>query len=1054
MHYSYKSFNYTYVLILAIYMLSLYTEHLTTEDDKQKYKENLIKKYDELEIPYGDNFFECVSSQYVSLLLVKVDKKGQKEYKVSGELQEVLRPVACSEDHLEGIQPSLHDVLDVRNEQVKVILIEGGPGMGKSTLAIKMCQCWGTGGLLTSYNMVILLTLRDPQIQKSKSLHDLLAKTDTNVKLIEKISQDIESNKGENVCFLLEGYDELPAKIRKNQQCIFNKLPNLLPKSAIIYTSRPNACTKLASSASRRIKILGFEENHMHVYVKNAFEKDPDGANKSTELISKLEKNPILKDLTKIPLNVAIVCNIFSITLDLPDTLTELYKILCLQVIFWHIKNRTSNENDMEALCDLNYLPSSNCEHDNISSQFAQVCSIAYQATVDDILTFSTHDLHKYGVFKGNIGGLSLLTNAPTTSVYGIERSYNFLHRTVQDFCAAWHILKLEQPEQCDCFNKYRFSSNFQNVWRFYSGLSKFENKGLFTSMLPYRCVNTQLKNIATFELIHCIYEARDDNCDWSAIEQHIGNTIDLSYVKLDRVNCHALGYFLENYDYEIKRIDLSYCEITSECVEILSQALNRRLKNLDKNAVLCIDISSIQDNSSHSLKMLLNSQYPIHSLAASNSKLNSSIRPAQSLLQSNTSLEELVFRDAKLDLLSIRFLSNALMINKTLKVLNIGNNIISNLGAHYFSLCRNVCIRDLIMWNCNLGPDGAILVGTMVAHNPSITCLKLGNNKIGNHGIKGLVDVLKDNDSLQTLDLWGNKIDNTGAEYLSKLITKSNSKICCLVLGENPLKDSGVKCIMQAILHKQVVKEIDIRDTYITGSSSYVIAESLKLLKTIRFTPPDECECIAKALATKTIALRHMQLHNGADKAYETVLNGIQLNYNMIQKLEFSRGSLSSTGIHYLKNIIEHSESLKVLVLRWMDILPLDYLHCISAFKSNKSIEKLSITPLDSQHNDQDFTQELLRRLECNLTLKEVTLNIKVGSEDNNVECVFINKIDQSVEKINRFRDNFKGATPLVLHLSSRYSYNCSLSHAELNNTLSSLPCDIAWSCIICSCD
>ena len=44
------------------------------------------------------------------------------------------------------------------------------------------------------------------------------------------------------------------------------------------------------------------------------------------------------------------------------------------------------------------------------------------------------------------------------------------------------------------------------------------------------------------------------------------------------------------------------------------------------------------------------------------------------------------------------------------------------------------------------------------------------------------------------------------------------------------------------------------------------------------------------------------------------------------------------------------------------------------------------------------------------------------------------LDKIDQSVEKINRFRDNFKGATPLVLHLSSRYSYNCSLSHAELN--------------------
>ena len=86
--------------------------------------------------------------------------------------------------------------------------------------------------------------------------------------------------------------------------------------------------------------------------------------------------------------------------------------------------------------------------------------------------------------------------NAPTTSVHGLVRSYNFPHRTVQDFCAAWHILKLSPTDQCECFNKYRFSNNFKNVWRFYSGLSKFENQELFRNMLPFRFVNTQLKNI------------------------------------------------------------------------------------------------------------------------------------------------------------------------------------------------------------------------------------------------------------------------------------------------------------------------------------------------------------------------------------------------------------------------------------------------------------------------------------------------------------------------------------------------------------------------------
>ena len=127
------------------------------------------------------------------------------------------------------------------------------------------------------------------------------------------------------------------------------------------------------------------------------------------------------------------------------------------------------------------------------------------------------------------------------------------------------------------------------------------------------------------------------------------------------------------------------------------------------------------------------------------------------------------------------------------------------------------------------------------------------------------------------------------------------------------------------------------------------MIAESLKILKIIKFTPPDECECIAEVLASKNIALKHMQLHNGTDKAYETLLKAIQTNCNMIRKLEFSRGDLSSQSISYLKSIVEHSKTLKELVLRWMDILPLDYLFFASAFKDNKSIEKLSITPLDN---------------------------------------------------------------------------------------------------------
>ena len=46
--------------------------------------------------------------------------------------------------------------------------------MGKTTLAINICKCWAKNELLQSYDAVVLLTLRDPEIQEAKTIGDLL----------------------------------------------------------------------------------------------------------------------------------------------------------------------------------------------------------------------------------------------------------------------------------------------------------------------------------------------------------------------------------------------------------------------------------------------------------------------------------------------------------------------------------------------------------------------------------------------------------------------------------------------------------------------------------------------------------------------------------------------------------------------------------------------------------------------------------------------------------------------------------------------------------------
>ena len=55
----------------------------------------------------------------------------------------------------------------------KCILVDGAPGVGKSTLAWKLCCKWGKGKLLQQYQLVVFLRLRDKSMQAAKNISRL-----------------------------------------------------------------------------------------------------------------------------------------------------------------------------------------------------------------------------------------------------------------------------------------------------------------------------------------------------------------------------------------------------------------------------------------------------------------------------------------------------------------------------------------------------------------------------------------------------------------------------------------------------------------------------------------------------------------------------------------------------------------------------------------------------------------------------------------------------------------------------------------------------------------
>jgi len=237
---------------------------------------------------------------------------------------------------------------------ISKLLIEGGPGVGKTTSMQYFAYKWSQGELWKDkfdyVYRVPLKVLLNRDWDYNSGRQDQEDEDDILKFLVHynlsphgrKICelQDIPWKK-EKTLLLLDGYDEV-AHVRKYKKVC----EEIFDHKNIILASRPYAIDKkMAEKFGRKIENTGFDHNGINQYLMRYFKNDKD---KGLAIEEYLEKNPFIKEICYIPTILAILCLIWceggsNQALRKVSNLSDLYHQMMNQIGFRYYAKQQSN---------------------------------------------------------------------------------------------------------------------------------------------------------------------------------------------------------------------------------------------------------------------------------------------------------------------------------------------------------------------------------------------------------------------------------------------------------------------------------------------------------------------------------------------------------------------------------------------------------------------------------------------------------------------------------------------------------------------------------------
>ena len=832
------------------------------------------------------------------------------------------------------------------NTPETVILVEGAPGVGKSTFAWEYCRRWERGEIAQQYQLVLLLRLRDDRTSRAKTLRDLIQHPSEDV--CQAVCNELESELGVNTMIILEGFDELPDSGRM-EGSVFMQLMSgkILPLATVLVTSRPwatkNISNEYESHIHQHIEILGFTKSQISEYIESTIPQE-----KVSELTTYLERCPQIRAGMYIPLNSAIVVTVYQESQDsgcpMPTTLTELYTALVRTLIVRYLRGHPEhNINSIQRFTDL---PPA------VYAKFLKLCGVAYNGIVSNSdqvqLVFSERDLP---ADFDNLGLMDSFTELYVTQ--GTVSSHNFLHLTFQEFFAAVHISNMSPEQQLEHFQRemkqsggygegrggFRGGLGEENgddrlkvVLRFLAGLTKLNciSKETLNNFIQPPTTHEEERNklscdaVIDINLVNWMFETQSDDVIAFLMEQKsIGfliNMLPMDYYSLGYCIAHSQCQWALRVEEE-EKVDEERVKMLAAGASSSDGGQGGKIVGLGgtgnmvlRLSVKCLNMiftewKGILQLYQLSLKLPVPcdkvtwpdlSQLRVLKLAIRRSamKLDSLLR--------HLSLESLTingYEDSTLDCVAIE---HHLKSTSTLKHLSISHFKCNASGLLVLARALhdhpNLHEKELekVYISRIKGDDEAQDLAQLYNEYPNMVnwtdLVKVTG--ISDAGAVALALALHHNSTLKTLDLSNNSISDAGAVALAPAL-HHNSTLKWLDLSNNSISDAGAVALARALHHNSTLKELDLSNNSISDAGAVAIAQALHHNSTLKWLDLSN-NSISDAGA---VALAQALHHNST-----------------LKELDLSNNSISDAGAVAIAQALHHNSTLKELDLTGND--------------------------------------------------------------------------------------------------------------------------------------